>query len=266
MESRSLRVGPDGSIHSTLRDQLSANPLHNLSYAQNVGYALPGFKTTLATSESVGQDSILKGWQYLSASGVSSLNVSSAGGFSSAAHATGTSAFPGLNHMAPSMPASAPSASAAAAAAAASAAAIRTQQQSRHAVSLEGSSRPTFALQPEPTNGLSARWNAGAVQLSGDSVSQHQLQQHSFTAGAATSLGTSAAAVAIQHTLPASLQQPSSRSAPMSSSDHVLGGRLSESTDRVSFTIPPLPLPHSTRTLADHFGRVTFAHQLDALL
>ncbi len=96
MEPRSLRVGPDGVIHSALRNQLAANPLHNLSYAQNVGYALPGFKPALASSESAGHDSILKGWQYLSPHGVTSLNVSNAG--SSAVHAASAPAFPGLNH------------------------------------------------------------------------------------------------------------------------------------------------------------------------
>jgi hypothetical protein len=104
--------------------------MHNLSYAQNVGYALPGFNPTVASSESAWHDSILKGWQYLSANGVNSLNVSAAD------HATAlpsmmssAAAFPGLNHKASAFALSTSAASSAAAAAAA--AAVRAQSYSR---------------------------------------------------------------------------------------------------------------------------------------
>ncbi len=172
MEPRSLRVGPDGVIHSATRNQLAANPLHNLSYAQNVGYALPGFKPTLASSESAGHDSILKGWQYLSPYGVSSLNVSNVG--SSAGQAAGASTFPGLNYKASSASASAPTHSAAAAAASASAAAIKAQKQP--IVSVEGYSQHDVEHHVNPKSDLYHRLNSHQFRLSLDSAA---LSQHS---------------------------------------------------------------------------------------
>jgi hypothetical protein len=179
MEPRSLRVGPDGVIHSALRNQLAANPLHNLSYAQNVGYALPGFKPALASSESAGHDSILKGWQYLSPRGVTSLNVSNAG--SSVAHAASAPVFPGLNHRTSSDVASAPTASgaaAAAAAAAASAAAIKAQKQSMHLVAPDSNGQRDLGLpvQGIQNSGLYQRLNPQQSRMSFESGFQSQQQ------------------------------------------------------------------------------------------
>jgi hypothetical protein len=260
MEPRSLRVGPDGAIQSALRTQLAANPLHNLSYAQNVGYALPGFTPTLASSESAGHDSILKGWQYLSPYGVSSLNVSNAG--SSAPHAAATSAFPGLNYRATPAAASAPTASAAAAAAAASAAAIKAQKQLPRTVTLGSSGQPESEPHGIPPMDPYQRLNPHQFRTSFDLGELQSQQQQRPVAGMSTSTSAmlarsavtapssalpradfvaggefgSAAAAALaaaqlQHTLAAS-QQSNIRRSATTSSDFV-SGRLSESSDRV---------------------------------
>jgi hypothetical protein len=262
MEPRSLRVGPDGVIHSATRNQLAANPLHNLSYAQNVGYALPGFKPTLASSESVGHDSILKGWQYLSPYGVSSLNVSNVG--SSAGQAAGASTFPGLNYKASSASASAPTHAAAAAAASASAAAIKAQKQST--VSVEGYSQHDVEHHVNPkTSDLYHRLNSHQFRLSLDSaaLSQHaqsgapqfqsvpsvsassaMLSRSAVTAlpsvkpwadfvpgGELGSATAAAAATQLPHTLAVSQKSNIGRD-PTTRSDF---SRSGESTDRVCF-------------------------------
>jgi hypothetical protein len=184
MEPRSFRVGSDGAIHSVLRDQLAANPLHNLSYAQNVGYALPGFKPTISSSENVGQDSILKGWQYLSASGVSSLNVPSAGAVPATAFVGAASAFPGLNHRASSAAAAsstsaAIAAAASAAAAAAASVAFKSQTQSRPAFTLESISRPSTGPPGlDPSSDAFKRSNATQFRLYSDPAAYSQPQQN----------------------------------------------------------------------------------------
>jgi hypothetical protein len=183
MEPRSFRVGSDGTIHSA-RDTFAANPLHNLSYAQNVGYALPGFKPTISSSESVGQDSILKGWQYLSASGVSSLNVSNAGSVPATAFVGAASAFPGLNHRISSATVTAATtagvsaAAASAAAAAAASTAFKSHAHSRPAFALESISRPSFGPSVDPLSDTLKRSNATQFRLSSDAATYLQHQQN----------------------------------------------------------------------------------------
>jgi hypothetical protein len=263
MEPRTLRVGPDGLLHSSLRDQFAANPLHNLSYAQNVGYALPGLNPTPALSESVGQDSILKAWQFLSPNGVSSLNVTGATGVaaaaSSAMHSGGTSAFPGVNFRSSAAAASASTAAAAAAAAAATAAANRTQRHSLSAVAVGGTMQSSLAL-----SGVQASTLPNVSHM----TQHHQQQQQSVardhsTADVSSSrthisraavlgppsskpwadfipggeVGAAAAAAAsaqLQNTLAASLQS-NSRRIPAPSSAAAVSGRASTEPDRVSF-------------------------------
>jgi hypothetical protein len=265
MESRSFRVGSDGLIHSALRDQLAANPLHNLSYAQNVGYALPGFRPTVSSSESIGQDSILKGWQYLSASGVSSLNVPNAGS-SSTAYAASTTAFPGLNHRVSSASTSASTAAAAAAAAVASAAAVRSQKESRLAFTTENLGRIPEAPLVDASSEPHQRSTATQFRLSMDLGSQLQMQQNplshhppaatttpsSYLMRAAVTaplpskpwsdfvpggdVGAAAAAAAssqLQHTLAAS-HHSNIRRASASTSGVLLSSHSGRSTDRVT--------------------------------
>jgi hypothetical protein len=270
MEPRTLRVGPDGLLHSSLRDQFAANPLHNLSYAQNVGYALPGLNPTPALSESMGQDSILKAWQFLSPNGVSSLNVTGATGVaaaaSSAMHSGGTSAFPGVNFRSSAAAASASTAAAAAAAAAATAAANRTQRHSLSAVAVGGTMQSSLALSGVQASTLT---NVSHVTQHHQQHHHHQQQQqqpvardHS-TADVSSSrthisraavlgppsskpwadfipggeVGAAAAAAAsaqLQNTLAASLQS-NSRRIPAPSSAAAVSGRASTEPDRVSF-------------------------------
>jgi hypothetical protein len=216
MQPRSIRVGADGLQHSSLREQL--HPLHNLSYAQNVGYALPGFSTTAASSDSLGQDSILKGWHLLSSSAVTSLNVPNGNApapaptppnlvhTSSALHHAAVPAFPGVNYRSSSAAASASTAAAAAASAAAFAAANRAQKQSMHAVSLDGSMQtrlPPTAPQPTALPTVShVPPQPQAERLGALVQAAEQLPQHHSAHQVSSSRSNTSRAAAIAHPTP----------------------------------------------------------------